>query len=211
MIRVKHLRQKLCGDTRGVALIEFALVAPVVLFVILGGLELANYARAQMRVSQIAMTVADNSGRVTTGIDEANIYEVFAGAAAIGNSIDFKEHGRVILSSLEENGNKGSKKGQMIRWQRCWGNQDVDPAYGTQGSGANSSSLRDGMGPEGNTIIAGSGTAVMFVEASYDYQPLFANGLYQFGTIRHESAFNVRGRENQVISNAQNLSVMSCS
>lgn len=203
--------RRLHSATEGVAITEFALVAPVILFAILGGLELANYARAQLRVSQIAMTVADNAGRVTTGIDEANIYEVFAGAEAIGGSISFEENGRVILSSLEENGKNGANKGQMIRWQRCWGTGDFEPRYGVQGSGANNASLSGGMGPDGNRIIAGSGgTAVMFVEASLEYQPLFANGLYDFETIRHESAFNVRGRENQVISNGQNLPVMGC-
>lgn len=33
-----------------------------------------------MRLSQIAITVADNAGRARTGIDELNIHEVFSGA-----------------------------------------------------------------------------------------------------------------------------------
>ena len=108
-------------DERGVAFVEFALIAPLVLFMILGGLEVVNYAVAQLRVNQIAMTVADNAGRVTTGIDEANVYEVFAGANVIGQSMDFKQHGRIVLSSLQDNGRGGGKHGQMINWQRCWG------------------------------------------------------------------------------------------
>jgi Flp pilus assembly pilin Flp len=198
-------------DERGVAFVEFALIAPLVLFMILGGLEVVNYAVAQLRVNQIAMTVADNAGRVTTGIDEANVYEVFAGANVIGQSMDFKQHGRIVLSSLQDNGRGGGKHGQMINWQRCWGDLGTAPAYGRQGLGRNDNSLETGMGPTGNKIVSIPGTAVMFVEVSYDYQPLISDTIVPVsGTIRRESAFNVRGRQNNDISNTQGLSLLAC-
>jgi Flp pilus assembly pilin Flp len=198
-------------DERGVAFVEFALIAPLVLFMILGGLEVVNYAVAQLRVNQIAMTVADNAGRVTTGIDEANVYEVFAGANVIGQSMDFKQHGRIVLSSLQDNGRSGGKHGQMINWQRCWGDLGTAPAYGRQGLGRNDNSLETGMGPTGNKIVSIPGTAVMFVEVSYDYQPLISGTIVPVsGTIRRESAFNVRGRQNNDISNTQGLSLLAC-
>ena len=61
-----------------------------------------------------------------------------------------------------------------------------------------------------NTITALEGTAVMFVEATYDYQPLVDTGFFDPPTIRYESAFNVRGRQNNEISNTQNLDEMDC-
>ncbi len=125
------------GCQNGMAMTEFALGLPVFLTLTIGGIESSNLALAHMRVSNLAMTVADNAGRVMSGIDESDVYEVFSGAQVVGESIGFEEHGRVILSSLEDNGRKGSKHGQVIRWQRCWGDLDVDPAYGTQGAGAN--------------------------------------------------------------------------
>ena len=141
-------------DECGVAFVEFAFIAPVLLILVLGGLEIVNYAVAQLKVSQIAMTVADNAGRVTTGIDEANIYEVMAGANVIGEAMDFEKHGRIVLSSLQDNEQKGSKHGQMINWQHCWGDLNVDPAYGTEGDGRTDDSLPNGMGPDGNQIAA---------------------------------------------------------
>lgn len=198
-------------DECGVAFVEFAFIAPVLLFLVLGGLEIVNYAVAQLKVSQIAMTVADNAGRVTTGIDEANVYEVFAGAGVIGKSMDFEKHGRVVLSSLQDNGQTGGNHGQMINWQRCWGDLPVDPAYGTQGTGRTDDTLQDGMGAAGNKITSIPGTAVMFVEVSYDYQPLISDTILPVaGTIRRETAFNVRGRQNNDISNTQNLALKSC-
>ncbi len=202
--------RRLRHDRAGLALTEFAFAAPIFLTLVLTGLELSNLALAHMRVSQMAMTVADNAGRVTSGIDEANIYEVFTGAGVVAEGLDFEPHGRMVLSALEENGKKGSNEGQTIVWQRCWGNGAYDPAYGLEGDGADDDSLEDGLGTGGDKITAASGTAVMFVEVTYDYQPLVSTGFFDPPTIRYESAFNVRERQNNVISNTQGLAVMTC-
>lgn len=203
--------RKLKEASDGIALTEFALALPVLLTLILGGLETANFALAHLRVSQIAMTVADNAGRVDTAIDEANIYEVFSGAELVGDAIDFEQNGRLVLSSLEDNGRTGSTSGQMINWQRCMGQLSVAPAYGTEGTGRTNSSLRTGMGPTGNKITSQPGTAVMFVEVTYNYQPLVAERILGARQIRYESAFNVRERTNQNITNTQGLTVNRCS
>jgi hypothetical protein len=51
----------------------------------------------------------------------------------------------------------------------------------------------------------------MFVEVSYDYQPLISKTMLPVvGTIRRESAFNVRGRQNNDISNTQALGLLAC-
>lgn len=207
---VLHFLDRLRRDEEGLAFIEFAFAAPIFITLVLAGMELTNLAVAHLRVSHMAMTVADNAGRVTSGIDEANIHEVFAGADLIGQPLKFEPNGRVILSSLEENGKNGRDKGQMIRWQRCWGEMEVEPAYGGEGKGKNNDSLKDGMGKDTNRISAGSNTAVMFVEVTYDYQPLVGTGFFDPPTIRYESAFNVRGRQNNAITNTQDVEEFDC-
>lgn len=211
-MKLHSLLPRLGRDERGLAMVEFAFAAPVLLLLILGGLELVNFALAHMRVNQIAMTVADNAGRVTTGIDEANVYEVFAGAEVIGEPLEFESKGRVILSSLQDNDQKGTKAGQMINWQRCWGDLNVAPAYGVEGTGRKNADLKDGMGPPDSPIISAPGTAVMVVEVVYDYEPFVGSDYLPIRSrIRHESAFNVRGRQNNDISNTQKLTKLSCS
>lgn len=210
MQRLRLLARRLGADRGGVAMIEFALAAPLFLTIVLAGLELTNLALAHLRVSQVAMTVADNAGRVTVGIDEAHIHEVFAGARVVASNLDFEDNGRVILSSLEDNGETGGNRGQMIRWQRCWGALDARPAYGNEGEGRGNGRLRQGMGRANNPIAASPGTAVMFVEANYRYQPILNFWFNSERTIRYETAFNVRSRQNQVISNTQDLDVMEC-
>ena len=208
-------RQTLLGrigrDQSGLAYLEFALIGPVLLFLTLAGLELVNYAMAHLRVNQIATTVADNAGRVTTGIDEANVYEVFAGARSIGEPMDFEDNGRVVLSSLQENGRNGADEGQMINWQRCWGDLDLGSMYAEEDDGRDDASLATGLGAEGNRIVSVPGTAVMFVEVTYDYQPLISGTILPVvDQIRQETAFNVRGQRNNDISNTQNLAENAC-
>ncbi|MDP4576308.1 TadE/TadG family type IV pilus assembly protein [Qipengyuania sp. G39] len=205
-----NLRRRLMRSEDGVAMVEFAMVAPVMAVLTIGGLELANLAITHMRVSEIANTVSDNAGRVTSGMDEANIYEIFAGAGVLGSSIDFEPDGRVVISSLQDNGGKGGAKGQKIEWQRCWGDLNVAPKYGKQGKGKNDATLKDGLGPPGRRIKSQNGNAVMFAEVSYKHTPLFLNGFIKERTIRYETAFNVRDSSNRMISNTQNLAVMSC-
>lgn len=195
-------------------MLEFAFALPLVLGLGLGGLETANLALAHLRVSQIAMTVADNAGRVQTSIDEADINEVFTGARIIGESIDFEDNGRIVLSSLQHNGLAGADEGQMINWQRCTGDLDpaqhpeAAPAYGVEDDGRVDDSLQ-GMGPTGQQIQSLPNTAVMFAEASYLYQPL-VGGVLDPMIIRYESAYNVRERQEQNITNAGSIAVNSC-
>ena len=192
--------RRLSADTRGTALIEFALTLPVLLLMGLGGLEVASYGLACLRVSQIAMTTADNAGRVRNQITEADINELMTGAKFVGQGIKFADNGRIILSSLEPNGQTqaSGKKGYMIRWQRCTGKMPVVSTYGLEGKGVSDSSLQS-MGTANNTIVPADGTAVMYVEVSYTYQPVVASRWISEQTIRAERAFNVRQRTDQVM------------
>jgi Flp pilus assembly protein TadG len=205
---LRRPRRSLLRDESGLQLIEFALALPVVLALGFTGVETANYALTHLKVSQISQTVSDNAARVTTRIDESDIHEVFTGAVQISPAMNFRQNGRIVLSSLQDNGQTGTRKGQMINWQRCTGSLAVLPAYGTQNKGRNDATLQ-GMGPTGRQIQSLPNTAVMFVEVSYRYQPLIP-GVMQPRTIRYESAFNVRERTEQNITNSKSLTVNAC-
>lgn len=190
------LLRRLRSSARGVALIEFAMYLPVLLTLGLMGIEVAHYAMAVLRVDRIAMTTADGAARVRDSVSEVDVAEVFIGAKTIGQSMKFGENGRVILSSLEPK--TAGTPGQWIRWQRCYGLKGVTSTYGTPVSNQTSSSMTE-MGPSGNKIAAGTGTAVMFVEVVYDYQPIVPIPFIGARTIRDVHAFNVRQRNDQVI------------
>lgn len=207
--RLLQIAERLRRDDRGLALIEFAFSLPVLVVLCMAGLECANLALAHLRVSQIAMLVADNAARVRASIDEADVNEIMTGADLSSTSLALKANGRIFLSDLEPNGKASPNTGQYIRWQRCWGDGTFTSSYGVAGNGQNDASMALGMGP-GTTaatkVTASSGTAVMFVEVAYTYQPLITNALFGNKVIRYSSAFNVRERTDQAIKNAGNLS-----
>lgn len=197
--------------TSGVAFVEFALSLPILTTLGLCGLECANFAMANLRVSNIAMLTADNAARVRDSIDEADVIELFTGAKMSGTSIGFAQNGRIILSSMEPNtaGSGGASTGQWFRWQRCDGAKVVSSNYGPQGTGQTNNSLQS-VGPANNQISAAAGTAVMVVEVTYTYQPIISNAILGPRTIRYESAFNVRQRTNQQLNNITAATPRNC-
>jgi hypothetical protein len=209
--RLGRFAARLRGCESGVAFVEFAMSLPVLVTLALVGLETANLAMAHLRVSNIAMLTADNAARVRDSIDEANVIELLTGSKMTGDNIRFRQNGRIILSSIEPNaaGAGGSSTGQWIRWQRCDGARNVSSSYGPQGTGQTNSSLQ-GVGPPGNRISAASGTAVLVAEVVYEYQPIVSNAIFGQRIIRYESAFNVRQRNNQALTNVGGVTPRTC-
>ena len=195
--------KRLRRDRSGVSMVEFALVLPVLLTLGLYGTEIARLATTKMKVSQIALSLADNASRlgqtdnsgVTPTISENDVDAVLAGALRQGLGIGLEGNGRVILSSLEYD---DAEDKQFIHWQRCQGDLDRESTYGndTDKNGINGPEIT-GMGKGTTQITADSGSAVMYVEIYYEYQPLFEN---PFGSgkrmFREEAAFLIRDDRN---------------
>jgi hypothetical protein len=164
-------------DIRGVSIVEFAFCFPIVVIFVLWMTELTNYAITRQKVSQLSLQVADNASRigsqnqVQTVIDEKEINDLFIGADMQSGSLDVKDNGRIILSSLEID--SSFPHGQYIHWQRCFGNLPYNSSYGAQGDGKGTISFT-GMGPPSARITATQTAPVMFVEVGYKYQPIIS-------------------------------------
>lgn len=206
--------QRLLADTAGLALTEFAFCLPILMILMASGLELSNYVLATKRVGDLAAMVADNASRMgmrSAGlsvhqISEAEINDVFTGAELQADLPDFTENGRIILSSLQRNADDG----QWIAWQRCFGNNGLGSSFGDEGDGASGTAFA-GMGPLDNRVQAARGTAVMFVEVTYNYDPVFPFMSLPAQTLREFAVFNVReSRDLNMPRNAENVEVQVC-
>lgn len=201
-------------DKRATVIVEMAFTVPLLVLIGFGGLEMANLTLVNTRISQIALGTADNASRVAFGsnlslprIRELDINEVFTGAQEQARGLNFQAHGRIILSSLERN----AEGGQWIHWQRCYGNLAATSSFGVEGKGKTGTSFA-GMGPAGQEVTASAGTAVMFVEIVYEYQPLAYGKFLGPRTIRTTAAFNIReGRDlSQVYNPAPTATKSTC-
>lgn len=190
----QRMTRRLTQDVSGLAMVEFAFTAPIVLGMGMLGTETAYFVITHMKVSQIAMQVADNTSRIgeTDVLTERRVFErdvngALVGAEKLGQDIDIFQQGRIIVSSLQRN----AQGGQTIRWQRCRGAKVHNSSFGVEGVGATGTGF-PGMGEPGRQITAAQGTAVMFVEISYDYDSLTPFDLFNGQTISYTAAFNVR-------------------
>jgi len=193
----RKIRQSLGNlkqDVSGLAMVEFAFAAPLVLGMGMLGTDTALLVITHLQVSQIAMQVADNASRVgeedtlaARRVYERDIIDTLLGAEKLGENIAIYQQGRVILSSLQQNG----QGGQWIAWQRCRGAKNYNSSFGVQGDGATGTSF-PGMGVPGRYITASTGTAVMFVEIAYDFRSITPMNLFDNQQIVYTAAFNVR-------------------
>lgn len=207
----RKLRRRFFRDERGAAFVEFAIGAPVFVLLLTCGMELTNLALTHLRLNRAAETLADNASRIPKQVDEFDLGQVFEGVQLQGKPIDLQNKGRIIISSLDNNGQTGSKKGQRIRWQRCDGAKVAKaPKYGREGQGNSDDSLKDGIGPPGRKIVAQPDTAVMYAEVIYDYEPVIFSGVIPARELRYEAAFNVRERDQLGITNTKGRPVKSC-
>lgn len=189
--KVMRVLARLCRDRTGLALVEFAYATPVLLILITGGAELANYSITSMRLSALALQVADNASRIGEGdpmaakkVSEAQVNDLLQGALAQGGNLNIsgsysekqasgsfvtKNKARIVISSLEPDPDTSHPDRNYIHWQRCYGQAiDYSPQYGRQGD-----DNLTGMGPTGRQVYAPPGSAVIFVEIHYRYEPLF--------------------------------------
>jgi hypothetical protein len=179
----------------GMSMVEFALSMMFMVPLFLGGVEVTNYALTKMRVSQLALHVADNASRI--GLDsllakpriyEAQINDLLTGADMQAGSLNLAANGRVILSSVEPMDNPVTAGRYRIRWQRCFGTMTWPSSFGAAGA-----TNLTGVGVAGAQVTAPTNGGVMFVEVAYTYQPLFASrGLFDTNNIRETAAMVVR-------------------
>jgi len=202
-------------DRTGLALIEFALSAPIMLLVGCSGVELANLAMVHMRVSQIALNLADNASRVgaysnlaTQQLREVDVNDILQAARYQGAGIDLGANGRITLSSLENVAQSyDTQPVQRIHWQRCIGTQggaSFDGQFKTKVSttAGSTASVNDkgydlplGISDNGSPpIMAPGGAGVMYVEVNYRTTPLFGTWFAPTQTIHYIASFVVRDR-----------------
>jgi hypothetical protein len=213
MTRRTHPASLLCNRC-GVALIEFALGLPIFLMLTLTGAELTNYIIVKMRISQVALQVADNAARMGSGsllsakiVSETDVNDLLSGAELQAGGLDLYKHGRVILSDLQPATvpNTTPPKYKIAK-QRCRGSATHASSYGKQGD-----TNLPGMGPAGHLTFAPDNGATMFVEVYYRYQPLVQSSLAPSDTIIETASMMVRDRRDlSDYANVERAAISTC-
>lgn len=150
---------KFLKNIRGVAAVEFALLAPILLLLFLGGFELSRYILLYQKVSKTASSMSDLISR-SPNVTEAYISSTFNAVEHLFSPYYDQSQIKVIITSVMNDGTN-----DFVNWQRCGGGTLV--ATSGLGEVGDVASLPDGFELEGDedTIIA---------EVFFDFVPIIA-------------------------------------
>lgn len=148
---------------RGVAALEFALMLPILLVMLLGGMDITRYMLYQQKVDRIAFSVTDlvtQSQSVTT----AKMNDIALAAKQIMQPFPFGVEGVIIVSSIYKDPNQAFP---TIRWQYTGG--------GTLSRGSKIGNV-NGTPTLPNGLTLNDKDNVIITETYYRFTPVFNSG-----------------------------------
>lgn len=138
-------------DTAGVSAIEFAIIAPVLVFLYFGGVELSLLMQADRRITTVTATIGDLASR-ETALDDSDIDDIFAASGILIAPLNPAE-ARMRLTNLVAN-----PTGTVISVD--W--SDATTNFTPRAVGSTVSDIPAG-------VVAPNGSVVM-AEVEYTYQ-----------------------------------------
>ena len=97
--RHPKMLQRLLRADQGLAVLEFALILPVLMSLFYGAVEITRYILITQKVEKLAFTVADVTAQSQT-VSNASLNQVLAATSDIMSPYTMTSNGRVIISSL---------------------------------------------------------------------------------------------------------------
>jgi Flp pilus assembly protein TadG len=178
--------RRLTSDTRGGLIAEFAAAMPVLVLLLLGGVEVSRFALLNQKMDRLATAIGDLVAQAET-LSEAELNQLFLAAGHVAVPFDVMSNGKVIVSSISipippvttPPTPPGPPK---ITWQRNTGSLVASSALGAQNA---TPTLPTGLTLSLNqTIIA--------AEVHYQFRPLLIGALVPAQRIYHRAFFRPR-------------------
>jgi Flp pilus assembly protein TadG len=166
----------------GVAAVEFALVAPVMVTLLLGTVELCNALSCHQKVTMLASTGADLVAQATS-VSATDMSNVFSAVDAIIYPFA-TANTKIVISSVVSDGNGGG----TVDWSK----QQNATAL-TTGS---SVTLPNGLMPKDQ--CGANACSVIFVQVTYEYSSPF--GKFFLGTVPMTDSFYARPRRSATVA-----------
>ncbi len=159
---LRRLRLLAMTDS-GVVATEFALLAPILLLLFLGGFEMSRFLLIQQKAEKVAYTVTDVVTQNTT-ITNAQLASIVIAASQIMQPYTFGANGVVIISSVHQS---GTVNPPTVKWRYTGG-----------GTLLRTSQIGN---VNGNATLPGGLTLndkdnIIITEVYYRYTPMFSGG-----------------------------------
>ncbi len=181
MIRLllKRLRRGFIEDRRGGVMIEFAFIMPLLLFVMLAGVDLVRFAMLQQKLTRAATTMADLVSQYES-MSATQLNQLFLAVEHVVAPFPLGASGQVVVSSISR---VDDPDPVLVDWQRFGpGGVTVTSNFGVQGGNATL--------PAGFTV--GGGDSVIVAEVFYDFEPLLFQFILPPRRVEHQAMFRPR-------------------
>ena len=149
--RAPRPRRRFLSDAKGTAALEFALIAPIMIAMFFGTVEVCDAFIAKTKVSAVASTAGDLVAQ-EKNVCDADMTDVFNTLSLEMSPYDASSL-TVVISSLVDDGNNGV----TVSWSDAHG-----ALARTVGSAV---TIPSGL------VVSGSGESVVMAEVTYTYTP----------------------------------------
>jgi Flp pilus assembly protein TadG len=173
--------RRFAGDERGVTAIEFALVLPVVLLILLGCFEVPRFVLIYQKVARASAGVADLIAQADEPLQRNQLDDIFKAGKVMMQPYDVIANGKIIVSSINNPNpsppsNCSGATGVKISWQKDNGGQAKDPVGNPAGSRVGAKCQTPVLPAD---LMPLANEEVLTAEVFFDYKPVFANLIYK--------------------------------
>lgn len=166
-------------QSNGSVLLESAFLIPVLLLLLMGGIEVSRFILLDQKIARVASNAADLTSR-TVDPSTADINQVFSAVEYIAEPFELGDEDLVIISSVSRP--VGADSNQMD-WQLTGGGGGSKPSrVGVVGGDPN---LPD-------VVVLREGQGIIVGEAFYTYEPFFFDGFIDSKTVYHAAFYRPR-------------------
>lgn len=175
--RVCEILRRFHTDARGIIAVEVAMAMPVILILILSGIDVTRYVLLHQKLERTAATMADLVSQ-SLAMSDAELNALAAAAEEVLDPYDLMADGGLVVSSIAN----GDGAGARVAWQRSFGSAADASRFGPQGGAATLPA----------TFVVREGENAIGVEVMYDFVPIFAFSVLETGTIDSMALFRPR-------------------
>lgn len=186
-LKNKVSKLALLNNEKGIAAIEFALVAPVFSVLLLGCVDAAYYLIAHQKISRSAYTVSNLMTQMDEGLSESQVSDMMLALDQVSRPFDVSDSGVATVTAVIGEGTDGAAPDNYkIAWKRCYGANSSTSTYGAVGDTISTSS-----GDIPANMIVATAQILVITEVEYNFEPIF--GFIPFtDTIKYSSYFRPR-------------------
>ena len=172
----RQILGRLRHDGRGAVAVELAFAVPVLTGLLMSGVEVTRYVLINQKMERTSATMGDLISRMPE-LTEGDITSFFAASNQVMTPYDVHADGRVIISSITNDGGDSS-----IVWQRT---------YGSIGAGSRFGDVGD-VPVLPNGFVVRDGENVITAEVFYDFQPIMMTAVLDPTRLYSRAVFRPR-------------------